>query len=141
MILEKNCHYEPLVLKLGRLKRKVQDMGELMDTLTRYAESDDTKDPGEDDDKARTARRGESTKGHSKFKGRGNHHHGGQGKKRQQEGPTDFVANTNTGNRNQHQKKRGFSGKKPRNYHEMLKGPCPQHAMAEGPETDRKSVV
>ena len=41
LILEKNCHYEPLVLKLGRLKRKVQDMGELMDALTRYAESDD----------------------------------------------------------------------------------------------------
>ncbi|KAI4991864.1 hypothetical protein ZWY2020_040250 [Hordeum vulgare] len=51
LILEKKCHYEPLVLKLGLLKRKVQDMGELMDTLTRYAESDDTKDPGEDDDK------------------------------------------------------------------------------------------
>ncbi|KAI4977249.1 hypothetical protein ZWY2020_054880 [Hordeum vulgare] len=65
LILEKNCHYEPLVLKLGRLKRKVQDMGELMDTLTRYAESDDTKDPGEDDDKASTTRRGDSSKGHS----------------------------------------------------------------------------
>ncbi|KAI4980668.1 hypothetical protein ZWY2020_021153 [Hordeum vulgare] len=35
LILEHNCHYEPLVQKLGRLKRKVQDMGELMDTLTR----------------------------------------------------------------------------------------------------------
>ena len=57
LILEKNCHYEPLVLKLGRLKRKVQDMGELMDTLTRYVESDDTKDPGEDDDKGSTSRR------------------------------------------------------------------------------------
>ncbi|KAI5000322.1 hypothetical protein ZWY2020_004911 [Hordeum vulgare] len=58
LILEKNCHYQPLVLKLGRLKRKVQDMGELMDTLIRYGESDDTKDPGEDDDKTSTTRRG-----------------------------------------------------------------------------------
>ena len=82
LILDKNCHYEPLVLKLGRLKRKVQDMGELMDTLTRYAESDDTKDPGEDDDKVSTARKGELHKGHSQFQGRGNHHHGGHGKKR-----------------------------------------------------------
>ena len=79
LILEKNCHYEPLVLKLGRLKRKVQDMGELMDTLTRYAESDETKDPGEDDDKVSTARKGELHKGHSQFQGRGNHHHGGHG--------------------------------------------------------------
>ena len=69
LILEKNCHYQPLVLKLGRLKRKVQDMGELMDTLTRYAESDDTKDPGKDDDKISTARRGESSKGHPQFQG------------------------------------------------------------------------
>ena len=50
LILEKNCHFEPLVQKLGRLKRKVQDMGELMDVLTRYAESDTTKDPNPDDD-------------------------------------------------------------------------------------------
>ena len=106
-----------------------------MDTLTRYAESDDTKDPGEDDDKVSTARRGESSKGHSQFQGRGNHNHGGQGKRRQQEGPTNFVTNTNAGNGNQCHKKRGFSGRKPRNYHEMLKGPCPQHATAEGPST------
>ena len=57
LILEQNCHYEPLVQKLGRLKRKVQDMGELMDTLTRYAEADDTKDPGEDG-KANSPRKG-----------------------------------------------------------------------------------
>ncbi|KAI4975562.1 hypothetical protein ZWY2020_049169 [Hordeum vulgare] len=110
-------------------------MGELMDTLTRYAESDDTKDPGEGDDKISAARKGEIHKGHSEFQNRGGSHHGGHGKKRQREGPTKFVANTNTFNANPRQKKRGFSGKKPRNYHEMLKGPCPQHATAEGPAT------
>ena len=135
LILEKNCHYEPLVLKLGRLKRKVQDMGELMDALTRYAESDDTKDPGEGDDETGLTRKGELQRGHSQFQKRGNNHHGGHGKKRQQEGPVEFVANTNSGNSNPRQKKRGFSGKKPRNYHEMLKGPCPQHATADGPAT------
>ncbi|KAI4988015.1 hypothetical protein ZWY2020_029645 [Hordeum vulgare] len=82
LILEKICHFEPLVLKLGRLKHKVQDMGELMDTLTRYAESDDTKHHGEYDDKVSTARRGESSKGHSQFQGRGNHNHMGQSKRR-----------------------------------------------------------
>ncbi|KAI4983914.1 hypothetical protein ZWY2020_036023 [Hordeum vulgare] len=110
-------------------------MGELMDTLTRYAESDDTKDPGEDDDKVSTTRRGDSSKDHSQFQGRSNHNHAGQSKRRQQEGPPDFVANTNASNGNQRQKKRGFNGKKPHNYHEMLKGPCPQHATAEGPAT------
>ncbi|KAI4997903.1 hypothetical protein ZWY2020_053245 [Hordeum vulgare] len=108
-------------------------MGELMDTLTMYAESDDTKNPGEDDEKVSTAKRGESSKGNSQFQGRGKHNHGDQGKRTQQEGPTDFVTNKNTGNGNQRQKKWGFSGKKPRNYHEMLKGPYPQHTTAEGP--------
>ena len=70
------------MLKLGRLKRKVQDMGELMDTLTRYAESDHTKDPREDDDKMSTARRGESSKVHPQFQGRGNYNPARQGKKR-----------------------------------------------------------
>ncbi|KAI4971194.1 hypothetical protein ZWY2020_002108 [Hordeum vulgare] len=135
LILEKNCHYEPLVLKLGRLKQKVQDMGELMDPLTTYAESDDTKDPGEGDDKTGAAKKGELHKGQSQFQNRGNNHHDGYGKKRQQEGPTEFVDNTNTGNKNPRQKKQGFSGKKPRNYHKMLKGPFPQHATTKGPAT------
>ncbi|KAI5012966.1 hypothetical protein ZWY2020_027920 [Hordeum vulgare] len=110
-------------------------MGELMDTLTRYAEAYDTKDPGEYDDKINTAKRGEFPRGHSQFQGRGYHHPAGQGKRRPQEGVTDFVANTSSGNINQCQPKRGFSRKKPRNYYEMLKGPCPQHATADGPAT------
>ncbi|KAI5003407.1 hypothetical protein ZWY2020_030567 [Hordeum vulgare] len=73
LILEQNCHYEPLVQKLGRLKQKVQDMGELMDTLTRYAEADDTKDPGEDGGKTNSPRKGESSKNHTRFQGRARH--------------------------------------------------------------------
>ena len=45
LVLERTCKFQPLVQKLGRLKQKVQDMGDLMDVLTRYAESDNTKDP------------------------------------------------------------------------------------------------
>ncbi|KAI5018735.1 hypothetical protein ZWY2020_043623 [Hordeum vulgare] len=76
LILEKNCHFQPLVLKLGRLKRKVHDMGELMDTLTRYAESDDTKDADSDDEKVSEAKRGDGVKG---AQGRGDsHNNGGQ---------------------------------------------------------------
>lgn len=135
LILEQNCHYEPLVQKLGRLKRKVQDMGELMDTLTRYAKADNTKDPGEDGGKANTPRKGESSKNHTRFQGRARDNHGGNGKRGRQEESSDLVANTNANNSNQRQKKRGYSGKKPRNYNEILKGPCPHHAMADGPAT------
>ena len=52
LILEKNCHFTPLKQKLGRLKRSCQDMGELMAALTKYADSDSTKDPGSDDEKS-----------------------------------------------------------------------------------------
>ena len=45
LIFEKYFHFQSLVLKLGRLERKTQDMSDLMDVLTRYAESDDMKDP------------------------------------------------------------------------------------------------
>ncbi|KAI4989237.1 hypothetical protein ZWY2020_036554 [Hordeum vulgare] len=135
LILKQNCHYEPLVQKLGRLKRKVQDMGEKMDTLTRYTEADDTKDPGEDG-KANSPRKGESSKNHTRFQGRNRHNQGANGKRRQKEESSDLVANTNTNNGNQHQKKgRGYSGKKLGNYEELLKGPCQHHAMADGPAT------
>ena len=50
LILEKNCHFHRLIQKLGRLKRTFMDMGELMDVLTRYVESDTIKDPNQDDD-------------------------------------------------------------------------------------------
>ena len=52
MVLEKNCKFEPLVHKLGRIKRTVKDMGELMDAVTKYNESNKTKDGDSDKDKA-----------------------------------------------------------------------------------------
>src|SRR3954469_501230 len=38
IILERNCRFEPLVHKLGRLKRTVKDMGERMNAVIKYAE-------------------------------------------------------------------------------------------------------
>ncbi|KAI4988604.1 hypothetical protein ZWY2020_035844 [Hordeum vulgare] len=141
LILEKNYHFHPLVLKLGRLKRKVQDMGELMDTLTRYAESDGTKDAGSDDEKASEVKRGDGAKGHFQTFGC-NNNQGGQGKTRQQDGVSNFFANTNAGPRNQRQdmsqggfQDRCFSGRKPRNYEELLKEPCPKHSTPGAPST------
>ncbi|KAI5012588.1 hypothetical protein ZWY2020_024854 [Hordeum vulgare] len=110
-------------------------MGELMDTLTWYAEADDTKDPGEDG-KANSPKKGESSKNHTRFQGRNRHNQGANSKRRPQEEPSDLVANTNANNGNQCQKNnRGFSEKRPRNYEEILKGPCPHHATADGPST------
>nr|AGW47701.1 hypothetical protein [Hordeum vulgare subsp. vulgare] len=84
-------------------------MGELMDTLTRYAEADDTKDPGEDG-KGNSPKKGDSTKNHTRFQGRNHHNQGTNGKRRPQEEPSDLVANTNANDGKK--KNRGFSGKR-----------------------------
>ena len=52
LMLEKNCRFEPLKQKLGRLKRDCNDMGTLMAALVKYADSDTTKDPVSDEEKA-----------------------------------------------------------------------------------------
>ena len=63
LILEKNCHFLPLKQKLGRLKRSCQDMAELMAALTKYADSDSTKDPGSDDEKSAKGKKNGNGKG------------------------------------------------------------------------------
>ena len=52
IVLERNCKFEPLVHKLGRLKRTVKDMGELMNAVIKYVESNQTKDAESEEDKA-----------------------------------------------------------------------------------------
>ena len=52
IVLERNCKFDPLVHKLSRLKRTVKDMGELMNAVIKYAESDNTKDAESKEDKA-----------------------------------------------------------------------------------------
>ena len=52
IILERNCKFEPLVHKLGRLKRTVKDMGELMNEVIQYDKSEKTKDADSEEDKA-----------------------------------------------------------------------------------------
>ena len=61
--LRENYHFDPLKHKLGRLKRKCTDMGKLMDVLTRYGDSDTTKDPSSDDDKSGKGKKNGSGKG------------------------------------------------------------------------------
>ena len=51
LMLDQNCRFASLKMKLGRLKRDCNDMGQLMVALVKYADSDSTKDPESDDDK------------------------------------------------------------------------------------------
>ena len=46
-----------------QLKRKCMDMGNLMDVLTRYVDSDDTKDPNSNDDKSNNGKENDGGKG------------------------------------------------------------------------------
>jgi hypothetical protein len=125
LVLEKACHYEPLTQKLGRLKRSVKDMGELMNALTKYAESDPTKDPGVDEPEV------PDTKGKKPVGGKGQQ----QNNDRKRKGPeagSELVANTNAGAKFQ---KGGPDNRafKPQNFEEFLKGPCPKHGTKERP--------
>ena len=65
-------------------------MGELMAALVKYADSDSTKDPDSDEEKAGMGKKSGNTKG-QQHNAAG---HGGNGK-RKAEGGLDFVANTN----------------------------------------------
>ena len=62
LILEKNSRF-PLKQKLGRLKRHCNDMGELMAALIKYADSDNTKDPGSDEEKSSKGKKNGDGKG------------------------------------------------------------------------------
>ena len=103
-MLEKNCRFEPLRPKLGRLKRDCKDMGTLMAALVKYADSDSTKDPAFDDEKTGKGKRNGNGKGQQ-------HNPGNQSSnKRKVDGNPELVANASTQGNNQRRK-----GKWPRN--------------------------
>ena len=84
--------FEPLVHKLGRLKRTVKDMGELMNAVIKYAESDKTRDADSEEDKA--------------CQNKKNNRKGSQSqpnKRRHDQNASDLVAITNTGYQRQKQ--------------------------------------
>ena len=90
LTLEGNCRFEPLKLKLGRMKRFCNDMGTLMAALVKYADSDSTKDPEPNDDEAGKGKKNINSKQQQyKLAGHGN------GGKRKVDGSMDFMANTN----------------------------------------------
>ena len=89
LMLEQNCRFAPLKMKLGRLKRDCNDMGMLMAALVKYADSDSTKDPVSDDER--------TGKGKKNGNGKGPQHNPANqgGNKRKADGSMEFVANAN----------------------------------------------
>jgi len=102
-------------------------MGDLMDVLTRYAESDNTKDPLSDEEKFDKGKKA-GGKGQQHNNSNGQNNNGG--KRKGYDGSSDLVANTNTENKGQHQNdgSRRQSGNRPLTYEEALKAPCPKHS-------------
>ena len=87
LMLEKNCRFEPLRQKLGRLKRDCNNMGTLMAALVKYANSDSTKDPAADEEKI--------GKGKKNGNGKGQQYNPTSqgGNKRKADSNPEFVAN------------------------------------------------
>ena len=86
LMLEQNCHFAPLKMKLRRLKRDCNDMGMLMADLVKYADSDSTKDPASDEEKTGKGKKNGNGKGHQ-------HNPVNQGGNKRK--VDEFVANTN----------------------------------------------
>src|SRR4051812_20990649 len=131
--LEGNFRFEPLKLKLGRLKRHCNDMGTLMAALVKHADSDNTKDPESDDDK--------TGKGKKSSNSRGRQHNTaghGNGGKRKTDNSMDFVANTNAQDKGQRRKgkppdRSGAPNPNPDRLTYLLNQPCPKHGTKEMP--------
>jgi hypothetical protein len=102
-------------------------MGDLMDVLTWYAESDNTKDPLSDEEKSD---KGKKAGGKGQQQNNSNGQNNG-GKRKGYIGSSDLVANTNTENKGQRQNdgsRRQSSGNRPLTYEEALKAPCSKHS-------------
>ena len=131
LMLEQNCRFAPLKMKLGRLKRDCNDMGTLMVALVKYADSDSTKDPASDEEK--------TGKGKNNGNGKGPQHNPASqgGNKRKADDGMEFVANTNTQSNNVRRKGRQppRSGGSGPTLERLLNEPCPRHGSREKPAT------
>ena len=102
-----------------------------MAALVKYADSDSTKDPESDEEKAGKGKKSGNAKGQQ-------HNTAGQGGngKRKADGGLDFVANTNAQDNNQHRKGKSsvpqFGGPK-FNLEAMMNQLCPKHGTQEKP--------
>ena len=128
LMLEKNCRFEPLKQKLGRLKRDCNDMGQLMAALVKYADSDSTKDPASDEEKTGKGKKNSNTKGlqHNPMNQGGNN-------KRKADGSSEFVAKTQGNNQRRKGRPPPRSGGSGPTLEQLLNEPCPRHGTREKP--------
>ena len=106
-------------------------MGTLMAALVKYADSDSTKDPESDDDKAGKGKKNGNVKGPQ-------HNPANQGgNKRKADGSLDVVANTNALGNNQRRKGRPppRSGGSGPTLEQLLNEPCPRYGTQQKPAT------
>ena len=100
-----------------------------MAALVKYVDSDSTKDPDSDEDKAGKGKRSSNTKGQQ-------HNTAGQSGngKCKADGNLDFVANTNIQNNNQrHKRNPPWLGGPKFNIEAMMNRPCPKHCTQQKP--------
>ena len=108
-------------------------MGELMAALTKYADSDNTKDPGSDDEKSAQGKKNNNGKGQQQNTAGSSN----LGKRKNPNGGSELVANTSAGN-NRAKGNGNFrppfnKGKTPFNLEEILNKPCPEHSRPDKP--------
>ena len=120
LMLEKNCHFLPLKMKLARLKRDCNDMGTLTAALVKYANFESTKDAESDDENTGKGKKRGNTKGPQH-----NPTYQGGNNKCKADGSLEFVANSNVQGNNQRRKGRP----PPRGpmLEQLLNEPCLRH--------------
>ena len=107
-------------------------MGQLMVALVKYADSNSTKDPESDDEKAGKGKKSSNAKGLQPSPA-----NQGGNNKRKADGGSEFVANTNAQGNNQRRKGRPppRSGGSGPTLKQLLNEPCPRHGTREKPAT------
>ena len=114
-------------------------MGELMAACIKYVNSDNTKDPGCDDEKSNKGKKSGNGKGQQQnMAGHNGNNQGNGGKRRHLDGGSDLVANTNTGYKNQRRNNNGkppYGKGKSFNLEAALNDSCLKHSFPDKPST------
>ena len=111
-------------------------MGELMEALIKYHDSDNTKDPWDGYERSNKSKKSSNGKGRQQNMAMNNGNNQGHGgKRRHPDGRSDLVANTNTGYKGERCNCNGKPsfGWKNFNLQAMFNEPCPKHSLPDKP--------
>ena len=127
--MEKNCGFEPLTHKLGRMREDPAcnniSIGEVVTTANKYAATD--KRPGETEEQQRNNR---ISGGRNPNPNQSNSNQNGNNKRPYEGGNSEFVGTTQTTGYRGPRPGGNFRGGPPRNknFNEMYSMPCPKHS-------------